>query len=250
MVQYPRRVVIKGCSLIATDNLIITDNPCIYIAATSVCAGILFAKKGYAVIGKCDRCGNEKEIVARGLCGGCYKAFRRSSDFQYLDLTQKQIGKRYGKLLVTGVKDQRAKNGGFIVTCKCDCGNDFVTELKNLKDGSTKSCGCYRKELGKPAWNKNIKFDEANGYFQKTHIPHLTSKTPITNTSGVKGVSFNKKLQKYEAYITIRKKRIKLGFYKNLDDARKARERAEEKYFDPVLQDFSEFLQSIKESEE
>jgi hypothetical protein len=104
--------------------------------------------------------------------------------------------------------------------------------------------------LGKPAWNKNIKFDEANGYFQKTRIPHLTSKTPITNTSGVKGVSFNKKLQKYEAYITIRKKRIKLGFYKNLDDARKARERAEEKYFDPVLQDFSEFLQSIKESEE
>ena len=46
MVQYPRWVVIKGCSLIATDNLIITDNPCIYIAATSVCAGILFTKKG------------------------------------------------------------------------------------------------------------------------------------------------------------------------------------------------------------
>ena len=45
MVQYPRWVVIKGCSLIATDNLIITDNPCIYIAATSVCAGILFTSK-------------------------------------------------------------------------------------------------------------------------------------------------------------------------------------------------------------
>ena len=39
-------MVIKGCSLIATDNLIITDNPCIYIAATSVCAGVLFTKKG------------------------------------------------------------------------------------------------------------------------------------------------------------------------------------------------------------
>ena len=39
-------MVIKGCSLIATDNLIITDNPCIYIAATSVCAGILHTEKG------------------------------------------------------------------------------------------------------------------------------------------------------------------------------------------------------------
>ena len=45
MVKYPRWVVIKGCSLIATDNLIITDNPCAYIAATSVCAGILFTTK-------------------------------------------------------------------------------------------------------------------------------------------------------------------------------------------------------------
>jgi hypothetical protein len=126
-------VVIKGCSLIATDNLIITDNPCIYIAATSVCAGILFAKKGYAMIGKCDRCGNEKEIVARGLCGGCYKAFRRSSDFQYLDLTQKQIGKRYGKLLVTEVKDQRAKKRWLYCYLQMRLWERFCYRIKELE---------------------------------------------------------------------------------------------------------------------
>ena len=30
--------------------------------------------------------------------------------------------------------------------CKCDCGNYYVTRASSLKNGSTKSCGCYNRE--------------------------------------------------------------------------------------------------------
>lgn len=30
--------------------------------------------------------------------------------------------------------------------CKCDCGNDINVMQQNLINGSTTSCGCFRKE--------------------------------------------------------------------------------------------------------
>lgn len=199
------------------------------------------------MIGICNDCKKERKLVARGFCGGCYKKFRKSKEFEFLDLTKRDIGKRYGRLVVTGVTEKRAKNKGYIVTCKCDCGNTFVTELRYLKDGGTTSCGCYQKECAKKSHDQNIKFDEEHGYFQNTCVHHLKSKISSANTSGVKGVSFSKKYQKWETYISIKGKRYHLGMFKNLDDARKARELAEEKYFNPVLKDFDDFIKSTKE---
>lgn len=51
------------------------------------------------------------------------------------------------------------------------------------------------------------------------------------NTSGTIGVSFSKLHQKWESYITVNKKRIHLGIFKDYDDAVKVRKEAEEKYF-------------------
>lgn len=51
------------------------------------------------------------------------------------------------------------------------------------------------------------------------------------NTSGKVGVTFNKKLNKYIAYIKVKRKHITLGEFKNFDDAVKCRLKAEEKYF-------------------
>ena len=54
---------------------------------------------------------------------------------------------RYGKLIV--VKEieplHNKKVRRFI--CICDCGNEKVVMLSNLKNGSTKSCGCLNKLL-------------------------------------------------------------------------------------------------------
>jgi len=59
----------------------------------------------------------------------------------------------------------------------------------------------------------------------------MNSKLRSDNTSGVKGISWNKEKQKYEVYINVNKKRIRLGRYKQLSYAVAARIWAEEKYF-------------------
>lgn len=51
------------------------------------------------------------------------------------------------------------------------------------------------------------------------------------NTSGVKGVYWNKRNNKWVARITVNKQDIILGNFDNLDDAEKARKNGEEKYF-------------------
>jgi hypothetical protein len=54
------------------------------------------------------------------------------------------IGQRFGKLLVL----KRMDNSNYGRTqwlCKCDCGNEKIVTRVALVNGSTKSCGCLRK---------------------------------------------------------------------------------------------------------
>jgi len=53
----------------------------------------------------------------------------------------------------------------------------------------------------------------------------------IVNTSGVTGVNWTEKDKSWRAYITYKRKNIGLGYYKNKDDAIKARLIGEKKYF-------------------
>jgi hypothetical protein len=60
------------------------------------------------------------------------------------------------------------------------------------------------------------------------------------NTSGFRGVSLNKKLGKYEAYIHVGGKKLILGYFKELTDAINERCKAEIKYygeFSPIFRD-------------
>ena len=51
------------------------------------------------------------------------------------------------------------------------------------------------------------------------------------NTSGIVGVSWNKKKNKWESHIKIQYGKKFLGYYNNIEDAKKAREKAEILYF-------------------
>lgn len=53
-------------------------------------------------------------------------------------------GVRFGKLTV--LYDAELKERVRKVVCQCDCGNKTTTVLSSLKNGHTKSCGCYHKE--------------------------------------------------------------------------------------------------------
>ena len=62
-----------------------------------------------------------------------------------------------------------------------------------------------------------------------------TEKLRKNNTTGVTGVYYNSKIQRYIARIYEKKKNINLGQFKTLEEAKKARELAEDKYFKPII---------------
>jgi len=54
-------------------------------------------------------------------------------------------GKRFGKL--TAIHWDGYQNGNSRWLCRCDCGNEKTILLSNLKQGETKSCGCWRRQF-------------------------------------------------------------------------------------------------------
>ena len=109
----------------------------------------------------CD-CGNTKIIAGRDLrerdvisCG-CYKKELNSSRC-LIDLT----GRRFGRLVV--IEQEKTASYSLLKrkrirwSCQCDCNNIAVVEGSNLKNGTTKSCGCLHKEMAR----RNKKSGEA-----------------------------------------------------------------------------------------
>lgn len=58
-------------------------------------------------------------------------------------------GNKYSRLLVLSKHDAPAKSGGSLWNCICDCGMEVIANSSNLKNGSTKSCGCLGREWAK-----------------------------------------------------------------------------------------------------
>lgn len=60
-------------------------------------------------------------------------------------MTDKLLGRRFGRLTVTGLSD--ARDGGKLVwICLCECGNGSMVRGTHLKQGRTRSCGCLAIE--------------------------------------------------------------------------------------------------------
>ena len=54
-------------------------------------------------------------------------------------------GKTFGRLLVVSRAD-RIKNNATFWNCVCACGANVQVRAQSLKNGDTKSCGCFRSE--------------------------------------------------------------------------------------------------------
>lgn len=86
-------------------------------------------------------------------------------------------------------------------------------------------------------WNyvdhiKHKPYDNRKSQLRKANdkLNSRNRSTPCNNSSGCKGVCWDTHKSSWRAYISIDKKHIELGYYKNKDDAIKARKQAEEKY--------------------
>lgn len=148
-----------------------------------------------------------------------------------------EIGNRFGKLTVIDFDGRYA-------ICKCECGNIKSIRKTSLtiKNCSTRSCGCIQKQvvhnIGKKTIAENSRKQIERNMVYNTNFQVITQdKPPVNNTSGVKGVSWDKGREAWDTYINIHGKRIHLGRYAKFEDAVKARKRAEEEYFEPLIEE-------------
>lgn len=57
-----------------------------------------------------------------------------------------KIGDRFGRLTVVKQSKERSKDGHLVYECECDCGKIVKVRSKELLNGDTISCNCYRIE--------------------------------------------------------------------------------------------------------
>ena len=199
---------------------------------------------------QCD-CGSEEKLIYQdALIGGktvscgCYlreinreKGKTLNKKYNNYDLTSKEYGigfchntnrefyfdlEDYDK-----IKDYcwREDNNGYIITNEPDTRNILLLHrmVFDLSSDDNRDVDHIYHQL----------YDNRKNMLRIVkHADNIKNqKLSITNTSGKTGVSWDKRENSYEAYITVSRKRIHLGFYNNLEDAIRVRLEAEEKYF-------------------
>lgn len=137
-------------------------------------------------------------------------------------------GKRFARLVVL------EELGDNKVKCQCDCGKITIIGKTRVVGGYTKSCGCLNRDRSA----ENLRsLTKDGGRMFKNRLK--SNKLPSNNTSGVKGVYFDKSRGLWAAELKIRGKKHFLGRFLELKDAIEARKIAEEKYFKPVIEEES-----------
>ena len=94
---------------------------------------------------KCD-CGNEKVVAAAALKSGAVKSCGYRYDGKFINI----IGQRFGMLtVVERAEDYVSSNDVHRMQwlCKCDCGNETIVQISDLKSGRAKSCGCLHSNI-------------------------------------------------------------------------------------------------------
>ena len=66
----------------------------------------------------------------------------KEEHMRLIDIT----GQRFGRLLVVAKARSPSPNGGSLWLCRCDCGAEKLLNSSNLRNGTTRSCGCLLTE--------------------------------------------------------------------------------------------------------
>ena len=188
------------------------------------------------IVCKCS-CGNIKKHNAYSVMSGKAKSCGHLKGSDPKDIT----GIKFGRLVAIE-RLEKNKHGWYMWKCKCSCGKIVAVDIHNLTTGHTKSCGCLRTEFASENGKNMATYTKE--YLEKDTIEKGTRLTTINpnkkvqknNTSGKTGVAFNKEKKKWQARIKIKGKDIYLGYFDKKEDAIKARLKAEEEYFVPILE--------------
>ena len=154
----------------------------------------------------------------------------------------KLIGNVYNELTVIDDLGTNFKDNARIIVCECSCGNIKKYRANSVRTGNAKSCGCLKSKIasenGKNMAIRTKDFLEKDTVEKGTRLSNINinKKVSKSNTSGKTGVAFSKSKQKWQAYIYLKRKQFNLGYFDKKEDAIKARLKAEEEYFVPVLE--------------
>lgn len=184
------------------------ENSTLYAVCKCACGNVCTVRYDSLLSGKTISCGcvNKKNLI------------------QPLDLKGKT--NKYG---CTAIKQLEKHSDSYFWLCKCSCGKEFVTLAKGFS--RIKSCGCAQEKARK---NNMKKASEVylNGCVENTSVYSIKPKKMLkNNTSGVRGVTFDKASQKWKAQIVFKGRNYYLGRYINKEDAIRARKMAEEAMF-------------------
>lgn len=113
---------------------------------------------------------------------------------------------------------------------RCErCGSTYVIDQSHL--GKTKACMCARRQRLAEGQNLNSELSVAGTAVHALNPGRTLNKN---NKSGHRGVCLNK-YGKWRAYINFRRKMYDLGAYADIDDAIKARAKAESEIYGDFL---------------
>lgn len=187
----------------------------------------------------------ENKILCRCECGTikkCYKSNVKSGLTKSCGCMRKKppaewqmarikniVGQRFGKLVVLEELGNRR------VLCKCDCGTVKNINKSHLLNGDIQSCGCL---LAKSGVNNSKPF-----LSDKTNVSMLMSAVKNSNPqknskSGVRGVCWDKRKNKWRANIGFKGQKIELGYFETIAEATAARKLAEEQYYKPTIEEW------------
>jgi len=192
----------------------------------------------------CD-CGGKTVVAGITLKTGGIKScgcFRREcSENKRLDLT----GQTFNRLTAIRSIGGRNKKNNILWLFRCACGNEIICSASTVKEGTTKSCGCLKIDRAVEGIEEKRK---RNLHVEGTCINSISStKIPKNNISGVTGVYWNKRTQKWGAQIGFKGKKYFLGWFFNLAEAEAARKDAEQKYFKPMIEKYADKMFEIKQ---
>lgn len=144
-------------------------------------------------------------------------------------------GKVFGKLEVLGRSDKRNSRGKRTTPmweCRCECGAITYKATDTLTNPDISMCiecaGKYAAEIAR----------QSAGFVDGTQITKIVEMKPTAaNTSGVRGVYFEKRSNKWRARLTFKGKIMSFGSFPKFEDAVEARRKAEQIYFGEFLEE-------------
>lgn len=158
------------------------------------------------------------------------------------------VGEKFGMLtVIERAEDSYLPNGETRRKwkCRCDCGNEVVRHETTLKNKNhLHCCGCVQRAKLKPQTDKKLLSRAGKRGIQGRMVNGVNmlmldnDKNISTNTSGHKGVSYQKNIDKWRAYVGYKNHRYTLIYDEDIEVCIKIRQEAVQAIYDGCFEEY------------